>query len=139
MHITQISGIPLEDGVLTIQGCLVQCLHGAPREFLLELPADPKETDVSRRSSGQQFDLERVKYSGLEARPQEKDKRRSGTPAPNAKPLTNGVHAQGRFLRCTVVPEQPLVQIRRTSLNHGAVMLYEGERYGLRLTLRFHS
>ncbi|KZT42062.1 hypothetical protein SISSUDRAFT_980977 [Sistotremastrum suecicum HHB10207 ss-3] len=134
VHVTQLSGTPLEDGILTIHGCLIQCLHGAPREFVLELPTDAKETDASRRTSGQQFDLERVKYSGLEARPREKDKRRSGAPVPNAKPVVNGVHASGRFLRCTVVPEQPLVQIRRTSLNHGAVMLYEGESSIIRLT-----
>jgi trafficking protein particle complex subunit 9 len=37
----------------------------------------------------------------------------------NTKPL--------RFLHCNVVGEQPLLRIRRTSLTHAAVMLYDGE------------
>jgi hypothetical protein len=37
-------------------------------------------------------------------------------------------------LECKVVPEQPLLRIRRTSLTHGAVMLYNGE-----MLVRFHS
>lgn len=32
-----------------------------------------------------------------------------------------------RYLACKVVPEQPLIRIRSTSLTHGALMLYDGE------------
>jgi hypothetical protein len=35
--------------------------------------------------------------------------------------------SQLQFVELKVVPEQPLLRIRRTSLTHGAVMLYEGE------------
>jgi hypothetical protein len=37
-----------------------------------------------------------------------------------------------KFLECTVVPEQPLLRIRWSSLIHGAVMLYNGEKYDCR-------
>lgn len=37
-----------------------------------------------------------------------------------------------KYLECTVVPEQPLLRIRWGSPTHGAVMLYNGEKYGYR-------
>ena len=80
-----------------------------------------------------------MKLRGMDARPSERRKRESEI-------LTNGVavgigkkgdavvsgkgkkevQPQG-FLGCEVVPEQPLVRIRGSSLTHGAIMLYDGE------------
>ena len=38
-----------------------------------------------------------------------------------------GKKAPPRYLEVQVVPEQPTLRIRRTSLTNGAVMLYDGE------------
>jgi hypothetical protein len=36
-----------------------------------------------------------------------------------------------KWLECQVVPEQPLLWVKKSSLTHGTVMLYDGERYVL--------
>jgi len=80
-----------------------------------------------------------MKLRGMDARPSERRKRESEI-------LSNGVGVGGKkmdavvsgkgkerevqpqgFLSCEVVPEQPLVRIRGSSLTHGAIMLYDGE------------
>ncbi|KAJ3791523.1 TRAPP II complex [Lentinula aff. detonsa] len=38
------------------------------------------------------------------------------------------------FLECKVIPEQPLLRIRRTTVTHGALMLYDGEMSSIRIT-----
>ena len=40
------------------------------------------------------------------------------------RPLSNP-----RFLELKVVPEQPLLRVRRSTLTNGSVMLYDGETY----------
>ena len=62
----------------------------------------------------------RVKWPGLFARPGH-DPTTSGTVDVAAVPSI------ARFLECKIVPSQPLLKIRRTSLTHGALMLYDGE------------
>ncbi|KAH9996824.1 transport protein Trs120 or TRAPPC9 TRAPP II complex subunit-domain-containing protein [Russula vinacea] len=113
-HPVTLSGKPLEDGILVIKGCHVQAPRGAPREFLLPLATADEEEHRSRRQSLATCESGRTKYSGLDSRP--------------------GNLARG-FLECTVVPEQPLLRIRWSSLTHGAVMLYNGEGSTFRLTL----
>ncbi|EGN95949.1 hypothetical protein SERLA73DRAFT_111910 [Serpula lacrymans var. lacrymans S7.3] len=126
-HVT-ITGTALEAGALIVRGCIVQAPDGAPREFLLPLYSSEEEDKMARQSSALKGDLDRVKYSGLESRPWEKEaKRLSVTTAPSKRTV--------RFLECKVVPEQPQLRIRWTSLTHGAVMLYNGERSTIRLTL----
>ncbi|KAG8925375.1 hypothetical protein FRC01_010290 [Tulasnella sp. 417] len=80
------------------------------------------------------FDLEMQSVrlsSGLAARPEERSKRRQSLveAAKAAPPATQ------TFLTCKVVEEQPLLRIRRTTLSHGAVMLYDGESSTFRLTV----
>jgi len=65
----------------------------------------------------------RVKYSGLERYPwwSKVQKHKSIQSA-------EATGSSFKFLECKVVPEQPLLRIRRTSVTHGALMLYDGER-----------
>ena len=64
----------------------------------------------------------RTKYSGLDSRPWDKGGKRFTSFLLPSKLKT-------RFLECLVVPEQPLLRLRWTSLTHAAVMLYNGEKY----------
>ncbi|KAI9466349.1 TRAPP II complex [Lactarius psammicola] len=118
-HPVTLSGKPLEDGSLVVRGCRVQAPGGASREFLLPLATAEEEEHRLRGRSATACESGRTKYSGLESRLRKSGKRNSALV----------------FLECTVVPEQPLLRIRWSSLVHGAVMLYNGEKSTLRLTL----
>lgn len=120
-HPVTITALALEAGTLTIRGCVVQAPGGASREFILPVSTDEEETKQSRRRSAIDCEVGRLKRAGLESRPWEKDSKRSSTTASNSRSVP-------KFLQCQVVLEQPLLRIRRTSLTHGAVMMYNGER-----------
>lgn len=120
-HPVTMSALALESGTLTIRGCIVQALGGAPREFLLPMSTDDEETKQARRRSTLGCESGRAKRAGLDSRPWEKKGKRASTTATQPAPP--------RFIQCQVVAEQPLLRIRRTSLTHGAVMLYDGERW----------
>ena len=120
-HPVTLSGKPLEDGILVIKGCHVQAPRGAPREFLLPLATADEEEHRSRRQSLATCESGRTKYSGLDSRPGKSSKRSTLVSS------SSGRRAIPKFLECTVVPEQPLLRIRWSSLTHGAVMLYNGE------------
>ena len=118
-HAVSIIGKPLGTGNLVIRGCSVQAPGGRPREFVLPLSTDEEEDRLSRRRSAIGCEIGRSKYSGLDSRPWERAGKRTSTSTMSKKTF--------RFLECKVIPEQPLLRIRRTSLTHGAVMLYNGE------------
>ena len=115
-----ISGKPLTSGSLVIRGCFIQAPGGALREFVLPLLTSQEEERLARRRSAISCEYGRWKYSGLECFPSAQTKKRASDTIQPA--------GQTRFLECQVVPELPLLRIRRTSVTHGAVMLYEGER-----------
>jgi hypothetical protein len=119
-----IVGKALETGTLVIRGCIVRSPGGASREFVLRLSTDTEEDRQSRYRSTMYCEVGRTKYSGLDSRPWERTSRR-------ASAQTNNTLQKGplRLLECEVVPEQPLLRIRRTSVTHGAVMLYNGEMF----------
>ena len=57
--------------------------------------------------------------------------KRSGTEARHSMHIDqtgSKDESEGRWLECVVIEEQPLVWIKKTSLTHGTVMLYHGER-----------
>lgn len=119
-----ITGKVLEPGPITIRGCEVQAPGGKSHTFLLPVGTDEDDERQLRRRSALQNEVVRHKYGGLESRPwEQRAKRASGVPG------VAGPSGVPRYLECLVVPEQPLLRIRRTSLTHGAVMLYNGERY----------
>ena len=131
-HPVTVTATPRESGVLTIRGCVVQAPGGVSQEFVLPLSTDEEEQKQLRRRSARECEVGRSKYAGLESRPWSRDvKRASGTVQTTQKPA--------KYLQCKVVPEQPLLRIRRTSLTHGAVMLYNGETYVAMLYVEFKS
>ncbi|KAH9856984.1 TRAPP II complex [Lenzites betulinus] len=132
-HPVTISGRALEPGTLVVRGCIVQAPGGVSREFVLPLSTDEEEERRSGRRSAIECEAGRSKHAGLDSRPWEKlSKRASTQPATTSSTTAKKVI---RFLECKVVPEQPLLRIRRTSLTHGAVMLYNGEMSTIRITL----
>ena len=121
-HPVTLSGTPREDGLLVVKGCHVQVPHSASREFLLPLATAEEEEHRSRRQSLAACESGRAKYSGLDSRPGKSGKRTSTLAS-----FSSSKRTIPKFLECTVVPEQPLLRIRWSSLTHGAVMLYNGE------------
>lgn len=118
-HSVNLVGKPLQTGTLVIRGCIVQAPGGTPREFVLPLSTDEEEESLSRKRSAIECEMGRSKYSGLDSRPWKNTSKR----------VSKRISAKTShtWLECKVVPEQPLLRIRRTSLTHGAVMLYNGE------------
>ena len=126
-HPVTITGKALEAGTLVVRGCIVQAPGGVAREFVLPLSTEEEEERRSRRRSAIECETGRSKHSGLASRPWEKAGKRGSTQGTVSTSSSNKPTV--RFVECTVVPEQPLLRIRRTSLTHGAVMLYNGEMY----------
>ncbi|KAJ7449836.1 TRAPP II complex [Mycena latifolia] len=129
-HVVTLSGKASETGPLVVRGCFVQAPGGTKREFTLPLSTGEEEERISRKRAALECEVGRSKYSGLDCFPWEKAGKRASTQltAPTTKtPL--------RFLEYDVVPEQPLLRIRRTSVTHGAVMMYNGEMSTIRITL----
>ncbi|KAF7976728.1 hypothetical protein HWV62_5913 [Athelia sp. TMB] len=126
-HTVTLIGRPLQTGTLVIRGCTIQAPGGTPREFILPLATDEEEEKSSRKRSALECEIDRSKYSGLDSRPWAKNSKRLSIKVQPKVPQA--------FLECKVVPEQPLLRIRRTSLTHGAVMLYNGEMSTIRLTM----
>ena len=128
-----LSGKALEAGNLTIRGCIVQ-LPGA-KAYEIELPLLSEEEDHERtmKSIAHANDAQRPKYINLNHRlsvPVGKNVKGPGHLNPRLSQVATTVPpepAPSRFLELTVVPTQPLIRIRRTSLTNGAVMLYDGE------------
>ncbi|KDN48938.1 hypothetical protein RSAG8_02291, partial [Rhizoctonia solani AG-8 WAC10335] len=123
-HVKHISCTPLEVGTLVVRGCMVQLPNSTPKEFTLPLASEAQEASIEKRRSRRMDDMVRVKASGLDARRQ--------------STLISEPPVQERkeeFLECRVVPQLPLLRVRRTSLTHGALMLYAGECFRIRLTV----
>ncbi|KAJ7343441.1 TRAPP II complex [Mycena albidolilacea] len=130
LHVVTLSGKATETGSLVVRGCLVQAPGGTKREFTLPVTTGEEEERISRKRAALECEVGRSKYSGLDCFPWEKASKRSSTQltVSTTKPPL-------RFLEYAVVPEQPLLRIRRTSVTHGAVMMYNGEMSTIRLTL----
>ncbi|OBZ75570.1 hypothetical protein A0H81_04217 [Grifola frondosa] len=129
-HPVTFTGKALAPGILVIRGCIVRAPGGVPREFLLPLSTEEEEDKRLKRRSTIECEVGRSKHAGLESRPWERGNKRQSTQGAalsSKQPV--------RFLECKIVPEQPLLRIRRTSLTHGAVMLYNGETSTIRITL----
>ncbi|KAF9135840.1 hypothetical protein BGW39_011429 [Mortierella sp. 14UC] len=117
----KVAGIPKGPGELVIRGCWVQILHCSEEEFFVTnprtgsvAPTDPKAAQAASDA------VLRVKKRGLESFTLKK---------------TDEAALEPKFATVTVIPSQPLLKISSTSLQHGSVMLFEGERTVIRLTL----
>lgn len=126
----RLSGVAEKPGQLTIRGCIAQTVGCEPREFLLPLSSEEEERNMEKRRSMKEAEQDRFKFTGLDARPLEREKKRLSQAGPPP-----AVEKKTKFVECYVVPEQPLLRIRRTSLTHGAVMMYDGESTTIRLTV----
>lgn len=136
-HHVLITGRALEAGNLVVRGCLVQAPNGLSREFGLPLSTEEEEDKLMKRKTGIACEYGRTKYSGLAAHPWERPtEKRASIVGPSSKKPAKPI----RYMDFKVVPELPLLRIRRTSLTHNAVMLYNGERcllLSVPLMLRF--
>ncbi|KAF7363484.1 hypothetical protein MSAN_01004300 [Mycena sanguinolenta] len=121
-HVVTLSGKATETGPLVVRGCFVQAPGGIKREFTLPVATAEEEERISRKRAALECEVGRSKYSGLDCFPWEKASKRSSTQL-----AVSTTKAPLRFLEYNVVPEQPLLRIRRTSVTHGAVMMYNGE------------
>ncbi|KAK4051457.1 hypothetical protein OIV83_002941 [Microbotryomycetes sp. JL201] len=121
-HTVRLRGTPLEAGCLTVRGCWIQLVGCPSREFLLPVWSEEAET---KRQRAEMLDTrrERVKKQGLSAF------------ASHSNGEDDGETRDMTFLECSVVPEMPLMWMRSTSLTHGALMLYDGERTTIRIAL----
>lgn len=108
-------------------------MGGLEKEVVLPVLGDDEEERRDRERGVRACERGRMKVVGLErvlrgsegfTSEQGSGKRGSGIATVGAKVKRK---VQRRFLECKVVPEQPLLRIRRTSLTHGALMLYNGE------------
>lgn len=99
---------------MSIRGCKVKLEGSLQREFVL--PVWSKIATEGRPLSID-MDAERIKHSGFDV-----DRRHSSLTSVEAP-------SDLSFLQCSVLPAQPLMCIKSTSLTHDALMLYEGERY----------
>ncbi|KZV90255.1 hypothetical protein EXIGLDRAFT_649508, partial [Exidia glandulosa HHB12029] len=114
---------PPEAGMVYVRGCVARVPGSVRKEFFLPVLTDEEKEKSEKRHSMQALELGRHKRSGLQAR-----SRLSGTAASSAAP----VH---KFMEIKIVPAQPLLKIRRTSLTRSALTLYSGETVTIRLTL----
>ncbi|GAA6025577.1 hypothetical protein JCM11491_005997 [Sporobolomyces phaffii] len=130
-HTVRLTGTPRGPGALVVRGCHIR-LAGCPtREFVLPVWDADEET---RRRKAELVDTskDRVKRSGLAATA-------AAIPSPPPPSSTDdddeSTTTNAKFLECVVVPEQPLLWMRSTSLTHGALMLYDGEISTIRIAL----
>ncbi|GAA5864034.1 hypothetical protein JCM1840_000679 [Sporobolomyces johnsonii] len=126
-HTVRLTGTPREPGTLVVRGCNIRLAGCASREFLLPVWDDEEE---ARRQKAALLDTsrDRIKSTGLEAFP---TRATEASALPTDKSLDGGA----KFLECSIVPEQPLLWMRTTSLTHGALMLYDGEVTTIRIGL----
>jgi hypothetical protein len=117
-----ITGTALEVGNLVIRGCTVRAPGGVLKEFILPLSTDDEDERLLRKRGAMQCELGRSKFSGLDSLPWERASKRSSVQI-SGPPKRDAF----RFLECKVVEEQPLLRVRRSSITHGALMLYNGE------------
>lgn len=128
LHQVVLSGQATETGTLTIRGCFVQAPGGIAREYILPLYTVEEEERLARKRRTITSENGRSKYAGLKGCLSQK---RSSTPTTELSAGTSTF----RFLECKVVPDQPLLRIRRSSVTHGALMLYDGEKCASQPTL----
>lgn len=128
LHQVVLSGQATETGTLTIRGCFVQAPGGIAREYILPLYTAEEEERLARKRRAITSENGRSKYPGLEGC---RSQKRSSTLTTESSAGTFTF----RFLECKVVPDQPLLRIRRSSVTHGALMLYDGEKCAIQSTV----
>ncbi|GAA5896374.1 hypothetical protein JCM6882_000998 [Rhodosporidiobolus microsporus] len=126
-HTVRLTGTAREPGTLTIRGCNIRLAGCTVREFVLPI-WDSAEEAKQQKAALLDTSRERIKAIGLDAASTSK---RGVVSIASDKALEESA----KFLECVVVPEQPLLWMRSTSLTHGALMLYDGEISTIRIGL----
>ncbi|ORX40220.1 transport protein Trs120 or TRAPPC9 TRAPP II complex subunit-domain-containing protein [Kockovaella imperatae] len=121
----RIVGIASTAGSLQIKGVRLRLGDGSACDILLPVVDDAERKRIVKHKSRAMMDFAKTKVQGLDAR-------YTGTTEPEP-PITDP--SSERWLECRVVDEQPLVWIKKSSLTHGTIMLYDGEASFIRLTL----
>lgn len=118
-----LSGQATEAGTLVVRGCIMQ-LPGIERhETLLPLLTEDEEESKFMKSIAFLNEGERSKLPSLNDRFDKKRKHISVALSESGEKA----ETPRKYLELKIVPEQPSLRIRRTSLTNGAVMLYDGE------------
>ncbi|OCF62347.1 hypothetical protein L486_02015 [Kwoniella mangroviensis CBS 10435] len=125
-------------GSMSIKGVSIRLNDGSSSEFLIPIIDGKAKSKLDKRKSKIKSDLSKVKRSGLDAR----FKSIETSKTPHAHAHSHGLEdgaVDKKWLECKVVPELPLAWIKKTSLTHGTVMLYNGETSTIRITLENSS
>ncbi|KLO10669.1 Trs120-domain-containing protein [Schizopora paradoxa] len=120
-----LSGKATESGNLIVRGCVVHLLGAEPCEISVPLLTEDEEHDRLNSLIAAENEAQRPKVLDLNHRLYSSRDRSSTVPNADAS----------RHLELKVVPDQPLLRIRRTTLTNGSVMLYDGETATVRVTL----
>jgi hypothetical protein len=115
----RVTGIAPNAGSLEIRGVNVRLVDGSTAEFLLPVVDSAEQKRDSKRRSRLLAETAKTKRQGLQAR--------KSVQYPTGEAPKSSNAPSHRWLQCQVVEEQPLLWIKRTSLTHGTVMLYNGE------------
>ena len=110
----RVSGIASQSGSLQLRGVGLRLTDGSFTEILLPIIDASGKQRREKRRSRLAAEQGKTKRLGLEAR--------FTHSAEDARE-----EEVQKWLECRVVEEQPLVWIKKNSLTHGTVMLYNGE------------
>lgn len=108
-------------------------MDGSEAEFLLPVSEGVDATRDSKQRSQIRADAGKTKRQGLEAR------HSVVIPSEFLHSMPLAERDDCKWLECTVIESQPLLWIKKTSLSHGTVMLYDGEKSVIQITLENSS
>ena len=120
-ELVTLTGKASSPGALTIRGCFLQLPGTKLHESLVPIFTEEEEQNRILRATAEINEANRTKYTFLSERLEKRDSMGASS-GRNSKSIL-----PPKYLTLKVIPEQPSMSIRRTSLTNGAVMLYEGE------------
>ncbi|GHJ88545.1 hypothetical protein NliqN6_4947 [Naganishia liquefaciens] len=119
-HRICIQGVAHEPGSLVVNGCILRLGDGT--DYLIPLPENSIKVPSGTKRDRKRTNKAPRKLVGLDARP--------------SQVVSGDVMDEDKTsISCNILGEQPTLLIRRTSLNHGSVILHEGEQTVIQLTL----
>ncbi|KAK8858467.1 hypothetical protein IAR55_002694 [Kwoniella newhampshirensis] len=132
----RVTGTAPTAGLMQVRGVSIRLTDGSHTDFLLPVGDAEDRLRRNKRNSKMKHEVSKVKRTGLEARfaafSIAENKSRNGL-------LADGVDVKEKWLECEVVEDLPLAWIKRTSLTHETVMLYNGETSIVKITLENSS
>ncbi|KAI9753026.1 MAG: hypothetical protein M4579_005368 [Chaenotheca gracillima] len=126
-QVIYVSGLPTGEGSLSITGCIAKMRGCRIRRFPIFVESWSPEREVKIKTIG---------LSSLEKRPYRPVSTASG--ASKDRDLMRSVPKPFTF-SLTVIPEQPIITIKSTTLSQSALMVLEGEMTSFFVTLENQS